>query len=234
MMAKQLIFIIIVLSSWGANAQLYIGFSSDLGNSLIITPNPNSLLKSPLAPYGSLIFIKQEEINERWCLQYGGSIGILGYNLYARQIDTLNDDPSFYDRYPIYNTPFVNGHLSFGRIFEIKGKRVLVMAGGGASYFLDTFGVGSKGGTSTWNGTNFERIFEYDIGLINRRAKGFAEASLQMNLNKWCLIGVKFRSHFSTSLSGNYKFYHTTQDYSGRLAMTPRTFSLLFLVKISQ
>lgn len=232
-MAKQCLFIIIVLSSWVANAQLYIGFSSDLGNTLKITPNPNSLLKSPLAPSGSLIFIKHEDINEQWCLQYGASIGILGYNLYARQIDTLNNDPLFYDRYPNYNIPFVNARLSFGRIFEVKKKRVLIMAGGGASHFLDTFGVGAKGGTSAWNGAHFERIFEYDIQLTSKRTKGFAEVSLQMSLNKWCLVGLSFRSHFSTSLNGSYRFYHTRQDYSGQLALTPRTLSLLFLIKIS-
>ncbi len=234
MRTRLFICLLIRLTAWEANAQLYIGFSGEIGNSLSINPNPSTLLKGPIMPSGSLIIAKHEEINEGWSLQYGISAGILGYTLHARQIDTLNNDPSFYDRYPNYTTLSLSGHLSIGKTFRIDNKKASVMVGGGATRFLDLLESPTIGGTSTWNGSTFERVFEYNIGLNEHKVKGFIQVSFLLFPKERFILGLYTRKYFSNVMTGKYQFYHTRNEYSGNLTLTPASIGLIFMIKIGR
>ncbi len=224
----------IIMSLWEANAQLYVGFSGELGNSLDVNPNPGMLLKSPIILSGSLIVVKHEEINDRWSLQYGISAGVLGYTLHARQIDTLNNDPSFYDRYLNYTTLTINGQLSIGKNFIISSKKAALMGGGGVTTFLDLTESPTVGGTSTWNGSNFERVFEYKMGLSESKANGFVQLLFLVLPTDRFMVGLYARKHFSKALTGTYQFYHTRNEYSGNIALTPASIGMFFMVRIGR
>jgi len=231
---RYVIVIVFLLPDCGAHAQLHIGFSGDFGNQARIRPNSNSLLRSPITVSGSLNLTKQEEINEKWLLQYGIGLGVLGYNILASQIDTLTNDPSFYDRYPNYNILHTNFQLNFGRRFDVKRKSFMVFLGGGASHMLDVFGSNSKASTRTWDGNSFVKVFEYEVGISKKTITGFIEGSIQLQPNHWSIIGLRFRSHVTPSLMGQYSFYHTKDPLSGQIELTSNTLSIFYLIVISK
>ncbi|MEM6522823.1 MAG: hypothetical protein AAF693_03480 [Bacteroidota bacterium] len=107
----------IILLSLDTKGQMHIGISADFGNAVEYS-GVGSLLKKPAAPSGSIIFFMKEQIDKQWSLQYGGSLGTLGYWIQssgdADTLSTLND-PDFLDWYSDYSTIYASGHLVFGR-----------------------------------------------------------------------------------------------------------------------
>lgn len=172
---------VLILLCQYANAQLLIGVSSDFGNQARIRPNSNSLIRSPITVSGSLNLTKQEDINEKWLLQYAIGLGVLGYYILARQIDTLTNDPSFYDRYPNYNIIHTNFQLNFGRRFNVRRKSYMAFLGGGASHLPGVFGSNSKASTRTWDGNSFVKVFEYEVGISKNTITGLLKDLFSCN-----------------------------------------------------
>lgn len=217
---------IFLLTCPNVRAQTYLGVSLDAGNQVTVHPNPDALLKRPIAFSGSIMLYRKEEIRNDWYLQYGATAGSLGFKIKAREIDTLRNDPDFYDPYASYSTLFVSGHFTIGKRFIINSKNISLYLGLGATHYFYFLDIPSKG--------SWAEVFEYEMMLTNNKLKGFAELSVQTDLNPRISIGVLLRYHFKPALTGTYNFYNTTEPLNGTLALTQRALSVLFLVKIEK
>jgi hypothetical protein len=223
---RFIVSIIFLLVSPNSGAQTYLGISLDAGNQVTIYPNPDALLKRPIAFSGSIMLYRKEEIRNHWYLQYGVTIGSLGFRIKAREIDTLRNDPNFYDPYSSYSTLFVSGHFTMGKRFVISSKNISLYLGGGATHYFYFLDIPSEG--------SWAELFEYEMLLTNSRLKGFAEVSVQTDINPRISTGVLFRYHFKPALTGNYNFYNITEPLNGTLSLNQRAISILFLVKIGK
>jgi hypothetical protein len=233
-LVRQVIPLILLTITSNVGAQMYIGITCDLGNRVKIYPNPDALLKRPMTLSGSLIFYKREEIRNDWHLQYGAALGVLGYKIKAREIDTLSNDPDFYDPYSSYYTLYISGHFAFGKQFIIRTKNISVFLGGGITHYFDFLDIQANSSSSVWDGNSFEKVFEYEMSLANEKLKGFAEVSIQTKLNRRILMGLQYRYHFKPAVSGTYNFYHTEIPSNGTLSVTQRAISILFLIRIGK
>lgn len=232
---KQIIVLIIsLLASLDGGAQTYLGISLDVGNQVAVHPNPYELLKRPVAFSGSVVLYRNEEIRNNWHLQYGAALGVLGYRIKVREIDSLSNDPDFYDPYSSYYTLYTSGHFAFGKQFTIKTKNISVFLGGGITHYFNFLDIQTNSSTSVWDGNSFEKVFEYEVSLPNKKPKGFTEVSVQTKLNRRILMCLQYRHHFSLALTGTYNFYHTQIPSNGTLSVTQSALSILFLIRIGK
>ncbi|MTI20230.1 hypothetical protein E1176_04285 [Fulvivirga sp. RKSG066] len=227
-MLPKILLIFLLCSNLYSYGQIYLGFTGDIGNRVEYSPRAEPFLKRPAAPSGSLSFFVQENINDTWSLQYGGSAGTLGYWLKLQEFDTLSTrrDPDFYSSYPNYNTIYTSAHLVFGRSISFKSSfpDLAIYLGGGFTYYFR-----SEVGSSAMVGS--ERIFDYEISRLDEAVKGFMEISTQIHPVHWIMLGLRYRHHFQPALKGTYNLYHVENPPSGEVLVTQRTLSLLCFIK---
>lgn len=233
------IFIVFSLLNIACSAygQIYIGITSDFGNRVSMNPKPpTSLLKSPIAPSGSLILLKQEQLKNNWFLQYSVGVGMLGYIMkFSSDFDTLHiyTGETAYIKELNYYLLYLNGHLSVGKQFCLGNKNITVSVGGGGTHQWDTESSSSLYVCDDASCSSDTKTFEYVLRQTSK-LKFFAEASAQTNINSRFIIGMKYRYHFSPCLEGTYNFYHTKEATSGSLALSQRALSIFFLIRIGK
>lgn len=81
MKLSLLVPMLLISCSLNSIAQVFVGITADFGNAVKYSPHDEELLKRSITPSGSVAVIIQELIKENWYLQYGGSIGTLGYKI---------------------------------------------------------------------------------------------------------------------------------------------------------
>lgn len=220
----------VYLITANAFGQMYIGITGDYGNQVNINPNAEANLKSKRSLSTSITFIKQNELRKNWLLQYGTAVGVLGYQINAQSNDTLSTRYHSSTAFPDYNTLYLNAHIAFGRQFNVKDKVLSLLVGGGATRYLSIYESGASGGIRS--SRSLETVFEYNMYGATDNLKGFMEIQLQAKLNRWLLLGLRYRHHFEPVLKGDYNFYHMKNRPSGTLSLTQRALSILFLVRI--
>ena len=217
-----------------ARAQVFIGISGDFGNRASYSPFP-SALRNPVSPSGSLNFLVQENIHDALYLQYGAGVGVLGYTIYAAEVDTFLNSPDFWgDHYPNYETTYVNGHLAIGWRFPIGKKHFILFAGGGVTRYLNTFYTSLSQGSTVVGPNLNEPVFELKYAPSDEKIKGFAEVSLQTMLIRRLLVGLQYRHHYAPAARATYQFYHTPTPLAGNVTVTQRALSILFLVRLGK
>ena len=210
-------------------AQTYAGISLNIGNSLSFSPDSDGLSR-PVSVSGSLLLRVQEEISEKWALQYGFDLGVLGYTLKIIHIDTLGSfGPSVFTE---YSTLYGRFSLLGGRVFNIKAKELMVGLGGGASYYFSFIQTTNYFTSIVEDGTEVE-LFSGSIESPSTSVLPFAKISAQLKLNLYLTVGLEYTHHFGSMLDGTYEFYHTPPPTSGNISLYPRELSFILLVQIS-
>ncbi|MEM9391856.1 MAG: hypothetical protein AAGA02_15365 [Bacteroidota bacterium] len=212
-------------------AQLHIGITADLGNYVEFSPGAGALLKNPMAPSGSIMFFMKEQIDDHWLLQYGGSLGTLGYWMRSQaEFDTLSagNDPDFYSWYPNYNTIYSSAHLVFGRSVILPNRlpTLEIMLGGGGTYYFESQVDSRSRGCEV---IPCQTVFEYEMARESSSVKRFMELSIQTYVLHQLLIGLRYRQHFEPALRGSYNFYHVVDPPSGKITLTQRAISIICL-----
>jgi hypothetical protein len=227
-------FVVVLLFCFAfVKAQPYLGISLDVGNAIKTDSKAGHLLKSEVAPSGSVIFLNQEEINKNWVLQYGVNAGVLGTILQNLTVDSLmtSYDRNLYSRFGNYSSEYVGAQLSIGRRLNLGKKSISFFTGGGVTYYLQSR---DQGGTGSCDDLRCIESFRYELFRKDEKIKGFVESSLQTNLKPWLLVGLRYRFHFSPALEGKYSFDHIDNPIHGRLLVTQRSFGFFFLMKLNQ
>jgi hypothetical protein len=213
-------------------AQLYLGVTNDFGNRVSMQPDPGVLLKSPNTPSASLKLVIKEKIGGNWYLQYGAAIGSLGYRLkILDQLDSasLRSGERSYFTQADFNTIYLNASLLVGKQISIKKKHVGLYLGGGITHYWE---YSLQYTARACDANTCDLTFKYDLRNADRSGKGFIEFSAQTDINKWLILGLRYKYHFNPALTGRYHFYHLSNPSSGTLSITQKELSLLFLVRI--
>lgn len=213
-----------------AHAQTYAGLSLNLGNRLSFSPESDGFSR-PVSVSGSVLLRVQEEISEKWALQYGFDLGVLAYKLKINSVDTLEGvGPSTFSEYSTFYGRF---NLLFGRKFNIKSKEMLVALGGGASYYF-SFGQTTNYGIGIIYPDNRNvDVFYADINSPSTSILPFVKISAQLKLNFYLTVGLEYTHHFGSMLDGTYEFYHSPPPTSGNISLYPRELSLTILVQVA-
>jgi hypothetical protein len=230
---KSTFVVVLILCFSCAWAQPYLGISLDVGNSIKHDSKAGQLLKSQMAPSGSVIFLNQEEITRDWSLQYGVTAGVLGTIIRNVTVDTIMNvyDRNLYSRFANYSSEYVGGQLAVGRHVQMGKKSLRFYTGGGVTYYLKSR---DEGGSGSCDNSTCVESFRYQLFRKDDNLKGFVESSVQTNLTPWLLVGVRYRFHFSPALVGNYSFDHIDNPISGRLQVTQRAFGFFCMMKLNQ
>lgn len=210
-------------------AQTYVGISMNIGNRLSFSPESDGFSR-PVSVSGSLLLRIQEEISEKWALQYGFDLGVLGYTLKIVHIDTLESfGPSIFTEYSTFYGSFC---LLGSRTFNIKTKELMVGFGGGASYYF-SFLQTTNYFTSIIDDGTYEDLFSGSIESPSTSILPFAKISAQLKLNFYLTVGLEYTHHFGSVLDGTYELYHSPPPTSGNISLYPRELSFVLLVQIS-
>lgn len=221
-----------MLISLDIHCQTYAGISLNIGNRLSFSPESDGFSR-PVSISGSVLLRVQEEISEKWALQYGFDLGVLGYKLKINSVDTLSTGgiPTVFSEYSTFYGRF---NLLVGRIIHIKTKEMMVALGGGASYYFsfgETTGYGI--GIIYPDNRNVD-LFSADINSPSTSILPFARISTQLKLNFYLTVGLEYTHHFGSMLDGTYEFYHSPPPYSsGKISLYPGELSFTLLVQIS-
>jgi len=227
MIFRILFLLIFGLITERAGAQLYAGFTADFGNRISNSPTvPEGLIKRPIMPSASLTLLRDSHIKNQWLLQYGVSVGILGYSLKALPYDSLASNQfGIHEPFPSYGTVYLSSNLVIGRHFQIDRRYVAVFLGGGLTLYRNWTEEGKLGSSPD------VILFEYEMGRTNNTPKGFTEIDIQTNVSDRIVVGFRYRHHFNSALQGNY--YFTQAKSSGQLSLAQRALSIVFLVRIT-
>ena len=208
-----------------AVAQLHIGLSANIGNSLSLTPDsPN--LKTPAAISGSLMLALEQKLKNDWFLQYGVDLGVLGYIIKYQYLDTTSAQ---YDHYIFGNYLSVYGNLgiSGGKEVRIGSKKLMLGVGGGVSFYYPNWVSVSSVGFS--GNESFISVIDGPIST----AQPFVRLIAQLKLNQKATVGLGYTHHFKSILEGTYEVTQTETLGSGEIALYPRELNLTFMYKIS-
>ena len=228
---NAVLFFCLMLISLDIHCQTYAGISMNIGNRLSFSPESDGFSR-PVSVSGSFLVRVQEEISEKWALQYGFDLGVLAYTLKIVHIDTLGSfGPSSFIEYSTFYGRFC---LLGGKVFNIKAKELLVGLGGGASYyfsFLQTTNYFIS--IVDPDGTFDEDIFLGSIESPSTNILPFVKISVQLKLNFNLTAGLEYTHHFGSVLDGTYEFYHSPPPTSGEISLYPRELSIIFLIQVS-
>ena len=234
MKLSLLVPMLLISCSLNSIAQVFVGITADFGNAVKYSPHDEELLKRSITPSGSVAVIIQELIKENWHLQYGGSIGTLGYKIgILAEFDTLSvgNDPNFYSSYPNYNTIYAGGNLAFGKQIVLNKylPNLYLFLGGGFTYYYESF---TSGRSSRCEVDPCEVVFEYNMQTTSTQIKGFVESSAQAHLRDWLLLGLRYRHSFEPALKGSYNLYHVENPPNGSVSLVQRALSIMVLLRI--
>jgi hypothetical protein len=230
-MYKAALLICALIISSLAEAQTYAGISANLGNRLSYSPNATGFDR-PVSISGSVELRVQEDLGEHWALQYGFGLGVLAYTLKIMGIDTLlGYGPSAFGE---ASTFYGNFHLSAGRWFRVKQKKIMLGVGGGVSYFYSFIPQTNYGITVAYPDHHSEKLFNGVIISPVNDLLFYFQASAQLRLNHRFTVGLEYRQHFGSVLEGEYEFYHTRQPVAGTISLYPKELSVILLVRISK
>jgi hypothetical protein len=229
---KPTIVVVLLFSFACVRAQPFVGISLDIGNPIKMDSKAGHLLKSQVAPSGSVTLLNQEEITKDWFLQYGLTAGVLGTMIRNLTVDSLTTsaDRNLYSRFGNYSSEYIGTQLSVGKAFGIGKRSVNFFTGGGFTYYLKSRDQGRSG---TCDDSRCIESFRYELFRKDDKLKGFIESSLQMNVKPWLLVGVRYRFHFTPGLEGNYTFDHIDNPIRGRLQVTQRAFGFFCMMKLN-
>ncbi len=212
-----------------ADAQFYVGITGDIGNRVKSSPSPPSaFFKHPAAISGSVMLIGNIPLQHSWQLQFGGAAGVMGYIVKAAPYDSIPKPliNHSYATFRNYNTFYFDGWASFGRKFKVyKTRYAQVSVGGGLTYYNNTYNAGWIQKPFTW-----ENLFKYEMDGEDWICRGFVDLSCQTNLNRWLVLGLRYRHHFSRVVEGNYSYQQANS--SGQLSVTQRAFGVFLMAKI--
>lgn len=221
----------LILFSGNVKAQIYVGITGDLGNRVHYSPE-TSFFKRPLAPSASLILVVKEHFRNDFFLEYDFALSALGYIVKPAEVDTITVNPGMYFPDRNYNNLYVNVSLSFGKHFYIGQRKVSLTLGGGLAYFLDTFGDGVISTWYTWDGSSFQKVFEYETHIDQPKLKGFAQISTHIDLSKSLVLGLRFIYQFNPAITGTYSFFQMSDPPNGNLKVAQRSINVVFLYKL--
>jgi hypothetical protein len=153
--------------------------------------------------------------------------------------DTLNKNSSTYDPYYNYVAMFVNSNVDVGKKFVIGHFPIYVFIGGGATrYFqnevLSSATTGNEMYTTTGSGNTSEKVFDYNLNLTKNKIKAFGELSIQTEIFRRIMIGIRYQYHFNPALTGTYNFYHSKNASNGTLSVPQRGISLVVMARLGK
>src|SRR5690349_5696136 len=108
-----------------ARAQVYLGVSANVGNRLSYSSPDN--FKRSVALSGSAVFAVLKALPHDWAIQYGASLGVLGYSM---KVQLPNTPPSDVYPFPEYSTLYGSAELLGGKQFRVGKKKILMGLGG--------------------------------------------------------------------------------------------------------
>ena len=210
-----------------ADAQIFVGFTGDFGNQVQTIPAPpGDLFKKPIALSPGLLFLVETRTHNNWNLQYVAGAGIVGYNIKILPYDTLQGHYYTHESFPSYTTFYFSGLIGVGKHFPLdNGKFIELNLGGGLTYYTNYM---EEGGLSKSPSVS---LFEYEMSRKNSSPKGFLEGGILTDLTKRIRMGLRYRYHIHSALTGSYNFDQAQSK--GQLSLTQRTLGILFLVRIS-
>lgn len=227
---KTALFFCLLLVSHCLEAQTYAGISMNIGNRLSFSPESDGFSR-PVSVSGSLLLRVQEDISEKWALQYGFDLGVLGYKLKINPADTLTGvGPSTFSEYSTFYGRF---NFLVGRKFNIKVKELLIGLGGGASSYFSFLQTTNYGIGIIFPDVGNVDVFSADINSPSTSILPFAKISAQLKINFHLTVGLEYTHHFGSVLEGTYEFYHSPPPTSGNISLYPRELSFTLLVQIS-
>ncbi len=216
-----------------SKGQFYLGLSANLGNRLKYTSSSPGLQNPPRIS-GSIIGIYNEELKNNWALQYGGALGVLGYNMKVTTLDTLTTAEQIPDSFLEYSTFFGRFSLTMGKTIYVGKKELMIGLGGGISYYYSVFTEMSYSMSRIMDDGSVATTFSADFDSPQTSILGFAKIATQLKFNDRLTFGLEYSHSFKSILNGTYEFYHTEVPSSGSVSLYPRELSLVFAVNTSK
>lgn len=212
-------------------AQTYMGISANIGNKLSYSP-PSKGLERPVAISGSLLFTFQKELQNNWIIQYGIDLGVLGYNLKIKGIDSLLTGDNFV--FLEYGTFCGRGNILGGKEFIVKNKKLMIGLGGGATFYYTPYSVTAYGISIGYPDYTTKRTFRAVFDGPETKTLPFAKIVVQLKMNSRYALGIGYLHHFKPVLEGTYEFYHTESTSAGKLSLYHQEINLMFFLNISK
>jgi hypothetical protein len=231
MMAKankpyMIVFLVIVSTAVGASAQTYFGLSVNYGNMIRTSPHTSSIKQFPSVS-GNFVLDFRQDISQKYSIQSGAGIGLLGYNLRIETMDTLSSGDIFL--FPEYSTFYGQFHLMLGRELMLNERPVTIGIGGGVTYYYSFFP------TTTYSISNqYDEVFSAEMTVRSNDFAGYAKVSIQKRYKSILNFKFEYKYHFTPTLTGSYEFYHTKTPTTGSITMYQRELSLVVLLNVSR
>ncbi|MFW5761100.1 MAG: hypothetical protein ACOCXH_08990 [Cyclobacteriaceae bacterium] len=165
--------------------QIYIGGSLDYGNRYRFMPEYDRFT-SPFSFFGSVNLLVNENLGEKYTIQYGFSGGIASARI---SYDFFPDWPDGY----LYG----DGFLNFGRLIKIKQHKFTFSAGAGIAV-LASYGV-----TATAHDASM-LLYEYDLESRSGQPLGFMQMGVSTFVLPRFAAMIQYKYHFQPAVTGEY------------------------------
>ena len=211
---------ILVLIFWGASitvfSQSYLGLSLNIGDRLTYAPSDKGF-ERPASFSGSIFYLKREQLKNDWVFDTQLTLGILGYNMFVKGLDTLygggeSNIPEYF-----YETFYGQASLSFGKSFKLFNQTFKGGLGGGITYYIHT-NAPSQYGILIGVYDAYESSTSSDSGAL----AGYAQGMLQMELGFNFMVGLSYVYSFNPALNGTFEFFYTPEPVSGEFKLYQR------------
>lgn len=211
-----------------ASAQVYLGVSANVGNRLSYSSPDN--FKRSVAISGSMVVAVIKELPHDWAIQYGASLGVLGYSMKVQ----LNNSAQFSGVYPFpeYSTLYGSAEILGGKQLRVDKKRMMIGLGGGITYYYSSIPLTSYS-ISGVDGKGTETTMFYAEITAHNKTVPFGKIALQLPLNRFLTLGLQYSYHFSSVLSGWYAFDNGASP-AGELSLHQSELNVLCLLRISR
>ncbi len=221
-----IVFFLLFSSAIKVSAQTYFGLSVNYGNMIRTSPHTSGIKQFPSVS-GNFVLDFRQDISQKYSIQGGAGIGLLGYNLRIKTMDTLTHSDIFL--FPEYSTFYGQLHLLLGREVILNERPVTIGIGGGVTYYYSFFP------TTTYGISNqYDEVFSAVMTVRSNDFAGYAKVSIQKKYKSILNFKFEYKYHFTPTLTGSYEFYHTKTPTTGSITMYQRELSLVVLLNVSR
>lgn len=198
-------------------SQSYLGLSLNVGDRLTYIPSDKGFGR-PVSFSGRIFYLKREQLKNDWVFDTQVTVGLLGYNMQVKGLDTLSDGWDINSSAFFYETFYGQASLSFGKSFELFNQTFTGGLGGGISYYIHSnapsqYGIGIAG---------IYDVFESSTSSDSGALAGYAQCDLQMELGFNFMLGLSYIYSFNPALHGTFEFFYTPVPVSGEFKLYQR------------
>jgi len=205
--------VIILTLNLPALPQLYVGASLDYGNRYQFRPEYYHFT-SPMSFFGSVNLLVNENLGEKYTIQYGFSGGIASARI---SYDFFPDWPGGY----LYG----DGFLNLGRLIKIDRHKFTFSAGAGIAV-LASYGV-----TATAHDAS-TLLYEYDLESRAGQPLGFMQMGVSTFVLPRIAAMIQYKHHFQQAVTGEYHI--PAGNLEGDISLNLRFIRLMVLYQLGK